>query len=179
MLKGSLLVVFPYKQQEKTVMYSFLSQGMYLCHGTCRVWTSFRSRDLEIAHLVERFSSLQRWGTFCTLNNRKTWGAVKWGMEESCSGKGEELRILLFLAVEVWIYPWLKDSFKTLTQCSIARNWFLRWDNKLWFAFCKDGGNLSHWPCMGDDSIIRALVQLQIIFLCLKWVDASIFIRAP
>lgn len=32
---------------------------------------------------------------------------------------------------------------------------------------------------MGDDSIIRALVQLQIIFLCLKWVGASAFIRAP
>lgn len=32
---------------------------------------------------------------------------------------------------------------------------------------------------MGDDSIIHALVQLQIILLCLKWVDASAFIRAP
>lgn len=32
---------------------------------------------------------------------------------------------------------------------------------------------------MGDDSIIHALVQLQIIFLCLKWEDASAFIRAP
>lgn len=107
-LKSSLLVVFPYKQQEKTVMYSFLSQGMYLYHGTCRVWTSFWSRDLEIAHLVERFSSLQRWVTFCTLNNGKTWAAVKWGMEESCSGKGEELRILFISALEVWISPWLR-----------------------------------------------------------------------
>lgn len=39
-VKSSLLFVFPYKQ-EKAVMYSFLSQGMYLYHGTCRVWTFF------------------------------------------------------------------------------------------------------------------------------------------
>lgn len=67
--------------------YSFLSQGTYLYQGTRRVWTSNQSVDLEIAYLVERFSSLQRCGTSCTLNNRKTPGAVKWGMEESCQGK--------------------------------------------------------------------------------------------
>lgn len=120
-----------------TVIYSFLSQGIYLYHGTCRVWTSFLSMDLEIVHLVERFSSLQRCETFCTLNNRKTWGAVKWGMEEGCSVKGEE--VWEFSSSGHWGSGFTQDqdSFKTLTQCSIAKNWFLRWDNELWFAFVK------------------------------------------
>lgn len=69
-----------------TMMYSFLSQERILCHGTSKVWTSFLNGDLEIAHLVERFSCW-RCGTFCTLNNGKTWGAVKWGTEKGCSGK--------------------------------------------------------------------------------------------
>ena len=102
---------------------------MYLYHGTCRVWTSFRSMDLETAHLVERFSSLQRCGTFCTLNNRKTWGAVKWGIEESCSGKGEELWEFTCLGIGGLDLPMTKIPLKLWPSAALLRIDF--WDETM------------------------------------------------
>lgn len=58
-----------------------------LYHGTSKVWTSFFSGDLEIAHLVERFSCLARCGTFCTLNNKETWRAVSGEWRRAARGR--------------------------------------------------------------------------------------------
>ena len=72
-------------------MYSVLSQGLSLYLGTVgsglQGWASFRSVDLEIAHLAGRCSSLQRCGTFCTPNNGRNWGAGKWGAGRAAQGR--------------------------------------------------------------------------------------------
>lgn len=73
------------------MMYSFLSQGMYLYHGTCRVWTSFQSMVLEIAHLVETFSSLRGVGlsVLLTIGRLEELSSGEWrraaqGRERNC-----------------------------------------------------------------------------------------------
>lgn len=144
----------PLKAAEKTMMHSFPCQGLSLSRGTAgsglqgwasAVWTwkSLTWRGGAAPFGGVGLSVPLTMGGLEGLASGKRGRAAQ-GRERSCAEVAPAARRPLPHTPEDWRSRFAQDQgcLRTPTQRSLAKDRFLRRDNELWFACCKDGGNL-------------------------------------